>query len=281
MRKLKEVKSVIFLTCFILGIAFLSIYSFEPASILADEDSAKKFSNSFKDYNIDIIEKERRLFIEESQDLYTASRGRTEGLGGNEQTTQTTNQAAAAAEARSVQAASEQPAAPAPAVSAPKPAPSPAPAVSAPKPAPATAPAKASVVTEAVQEAEPVKADSGYDYDLDLLARLITAEAQGEPYEAKVAVGAVVVNRVQSGSWPNTYKGVIYQNINGYYQFTPVVNGWIDKPAQPDCIKAAKAAMSGADPTNGAEFYYDDTTTNEWILSKPVSTRIGQMIFAF
>lgn len=279
MRKLKEVKPVIFLTCFILGIAFLSMYSFEPASILADEDSAKKFSNSSKDYNIDIIEKERRLFIEESQDLYTASRGRTDGLTGNEQTTQTTNQATAAAEARSAQAASEKPAAPAPAVSASKPAPAPAPARQAVTPAPA--PAKASVVTEAVREAEPVKADSGYDYDLDLLARLITAEAQGEPYEAKVAVGAVVVNRVQSGSWPNTYKGVIYQNINGYYQFTPVVNGWIDKPAQPDCIKAAKAAMSGADPTNGAEFYYDDTTTNEWILSKPVSTRIGQMIFAF
>ena len=117
--------------------------------------------------------------------------------------------------------------------------------------------------------------------ELDLLARLITAEAQGEPYETKVAVGAVVMNRVESGSWPNTIKEVIYQNINGYYQFTPVVNGWINKPAESGSIEAAKAALSGADPTNGAQFYYDDTTTNPWILAKPVSVKIGHMTFAF
>ncbi len=117
--------------------------------------------------------------------------------------------------------------------------------------------------------------------ELDLLSRLITAEAQAEPYEAKVAVGAVVLNRVESSSWPNTIKDVIYQNINGYYQFTPVVNGWIDKPAESGSIKAANAALSGVDPTTGAEFYYDDTTTNEWILAKPVSVKIGHMIFAF
>ncbi|WP_312653710.1 cell wall hydrolase [Aminipila sp.] len=125
------------------------------------------------------------------------------------------------------------------------------------------------------------KDDSPHESDLDLLARLITAEAQGEPYEAKVAVGAVVINRVNSGVWAHTIKGVIYQNINGYYQFTPVVNGWIDKPAQPECIQAAEAAMNGADPTGGAQFYYDDKTTNAWILSKPVSVQIGHMIYAY
>ncbi|MDF3000700.1 MAG: hypothetical protein K0Q48_819 [Bacillota bacterium] len=119
------------------------------------------------------------------------------------------------------------------------------------------------------------------DRELDLLARLITAEAQGEPYEAQVAVGAVVLNRVKSGAWPGSVEGVIYQNIGGYYQFTPVVNGWIDKPAKESSIKAAKAALRGEDPTNGAQFYYDDTTTNEWILSKTVSVTIGRMIFAF
>lgn len=117
--------------------------------------------------------------------------------------------------------------------------------------------------------------------DLDLLSRLIMAEAQGEPYNAKVAVGAVVMNRVQSDLWPNTIKGVIYQNINGYNQFTPVVNGWIDKPANDECLKAAKEALSGTDPTKGAMFYYDNTTTNPWILSKPVAIEIGNMVFAY
>lgn len=133
----------------------------------------------------------------------------------------------------------------------------------------------------AVPENAPEHTDLQYKGDLDLLARLITAEAQGEPYEAKVAVGAVVINRVQSGVWANTIKDVIYQNINGYYQFTPVVNGWIDKPALPECIQAAEAAMNGADPTNGAQFYYDNKTTNAWILSKPVSIQIGHMIYAY
>lgn len=117
--------------------------------------------------------------------------------------------------------------------------------------------------------------------EVDLLARLITAEAQAEPYEAKVAVGAVVMNRVQSGLWANTIKEVIYQKINGYYQFTPVQNGWINKPAEAESIKAAQAALSGADPTNGAQFYYDDMATNPWILAKPVSVKIGHMIYAF
>ncbi|QOX63495.1 cell wall hydrolase [Anoxybacterium hadale] len=122
---------------------------------------------------------------------------------------------------------------------------------------------------------------SSEDQELDLLARLITAEAQGEPYEAQVAVGAVVLNRVKSGVWPDSIEGVIYQNIGGYDQFTPVVNGWIDKPAKESCIMAAKAALRGEDPTKGAQFYYDDTTTNEWILEKAVSVKIGCMIFAF
>lgn len=142
----------------------------------------------------------------------------------------------------------------------------------------------AAVQPESRQQADKetsADASSKSSSELDLLARLITAEAQGEPYEAQVGVGAVVINRVQSGVWANSIEGVIYQNINGYYQFTPVVNGWINKPAQPESIKAAQAALNGADPTNGAQFYYDDKATNSWILSKPVSLKIGHMIFAF
>ncbi|SKA72912.1 LysM domain-containing protein [Clostridium sp. USBA 49] len=116
--------------------------------------------------------------------------------------------------------------------------------------------------------------------DLDLLARLITAEAQGEPYKAQVAVGAVVINRVQSANWPNTIKEVIYQKSNGYYQFTPVLNGWINKPASSTARQAALEALKGSDPTNGAEFYFDNSTTNAWLWSKPISLKVGNMIFA-
>ena len=70
--------------------------------------------------------------------------------------------------------------------------------------------------------------------DFDLLARLITAEADGEPYAGKVAVGAVVLNRVRNPNFPNTIRGVIYQYEDGIYQFEPVLNGWINRPATPD-----------------------------------------------
>lgn len=117
--------------------------------------------------------------------------------------------------------------------------------------------------------------------DVDLLARLITAEAQGEPYNAQVAVGAVVVNRVKSSSFPNTLSGVIYQTINGYYQFTPVLNGWINYPATQDAKKAALDALNGVDPSKGALFYFDDSTTNTWLWSKPISIIIDKLVFAY
>jgi len=130
----------------------------------------------------------------------------------------------------------------------------------------------------------PESADNASSYsasDLDLLARLITAEAQGEEYNAKVAVGAVVLNRVESDTFENTIKDVIYEKIDGYYQFTPVLNGWINKPADADSIKAAKEALNGVDPTNGALFYFDKTATNKWLLSRPVSIKIDNMIFTY
>ncbi|MDF2673322.1 MAG: peptidoglycan-binding protein [Clostridiales bacterium] len=117
--------------------------------------------------------------------------------------------------------------------------------------------------------------------DLDLLARLIRSEAENQPYNAKVAVGAVVVNRVQSSEWPNTIRGVIYQVSGGYYQFTPVLNGTINKPATDVDIKAAYDALYGADPTNGAMFYFDDSATNQWLWSKPVAARIDRMVFVY
>lgn len=115
--------------------------------------------------------------------------------------------------------------------------------------------------------------------ELDLLARLIEAEAGGESYPAKVGVGAVVVNRVQSTDWPSSISGVINQVINGYYQFTPVKNGMIYKPASSDSIRAAWAALYGSDPSNEAIFYYDNSSTNQYMLSKTRTAVIDHLIF--
>lgn len=117
--------------------------------------------------------------------------------------------------------------------------------------------------------------------DHDLLARLITAEAESEPYSAKVAVGAVVLNRIRDPRFPNTIKDVIYEKSNGYYQFTPVENGWIYKPASEDAKRAAYDVLNGIDPSNGALFYFDDSTTNKWLWSKPLAARIGRMVFVY
>ncbi|MCT8975354.1 LysM peptidoglycan-binding domain-containing protein [Clostridium sp. CX1] len=117
--------------------------------------------------------------------------------------------------------------------------------------------------------------------EIDLLARLIKAEAEGQPYTAKVAVGAVVVNRVQDSRFPSTVTSVVYQKDAGYYQFTPVVNGMINKPATAEDRKAALEALSGADPTKGALYYFDDSTTNKWLWSKTVALRVDRMVFSY
>ncbi|KAA8679340.1 cell wall hydrolase [Clostridium sp. HV4-5-A1G] len=117
--------------------------------------------------------------------------------------------------------------------------------------------------------------------DLDLLARLVNAEAQSESYKAKVGVAAVVLNRVRNPKYPSTIKGVIYEKSGGYYQFTPVLNGWINKPASEESKKAAYDALHGYDPTKGALYYFDDSTTNTWLWSKPIALRDGKMVFTY
>lgn len=115
--------------------------------------------------------------------------------------------------------------------------------------------------------------------ELDLLSRLITAEAGGESYDAMVGVGAVVVNRVQSTVWPNTISTVINHVAGGYQQFTPVKNGYINNPATDIAIKAAKAALYGSDPSKEAMFYFDDSSTNQWLWSKTRTAYIDNMVF--
>ncbi len=130
----------------------------------------------------------------------------------------------------------------------------------------------------------PVSTPSVVQYtasDLDLLSRLIMAEAQSQPYNAKVAVGAVVLNRLKDSRFPKTITSVIYQVDNGYYQFTPVLNGWINKSASAECVQAAYDALHGSDPSNGALYYFDDSTTNKWLWSKPLAARIDKMVFVY
>jgi spore germination cell wall hydrolase CwlJ-like protein len=115
--------------------------------------------------------------------------------------------------------------------------------------------------------------------DLNLLSRLISAEARGESYTAQVAVGAVVVNRVKSSYFPKSISAVINQNINGSYQFTPVYSGSINTPALPSDVQAAYAALSGIDPTNNSLFFYSGITPQNLTLPQPIAIKIDDLTF--
>ena len=113
--------------------------------------------------------------------------------------------------------------------------------------------------------------------DLQLLARLIYGEARGESYTGQIAVGAVVMNRLRSSSFPNTISGVIYQP----YAFTAVDDGQINLTPNDQCYRAAKEAMNGYDPTYGALYYYNPATaTSSWIFSRKTTVVIGRHVFA-
>jgi len=117
--------------------------------------------------------------------------------------------------------------------------------------------------------------------EVDLLARLITAEADGEPYEGKVAVGAVVLNRVASPDFPDSIADVIYQYDDGTYQFEPVMNGWIERPASAESIRAAWDALKGWDPTKGAVYFFATYADNPWLWARPLSKIIGDVAFTY
>ena len=121
-------------------------------------------------------------------------------------------------------------------------------------------------------------ATSSYsDTDINLLARLIYGEARGESYVGQVAVGAVVMNRIKSSSFPNTMAGVIYQS----YAFTAVADGQINLTPDANAKKAAQDAMNGWDPTYGAIYYYNPkTATSQWIFSRQTTVTIGNHVFA-
>ena len=112
--------------------------------------------------------------------------------------------------------------------------------------------------------------------DYNLLARLISAEARGEPYVGQVAVGAVVLNRVAHSSFPNSISGVIYQSG----AFTCLTDGQFNKPVADSAYKAARDALNGWDPSGGAIYYYNPkTATSKWIFSRKTITTIGRHRF--
>ena len=116
----------------------------------------------------------------------------------------------------------------------------------------------------------------GGSADVNLLARLISAEARGEPYSGQVAVGAVVLNRIEHPSFPNTLSGVIYQRG----AFSCLDDGQFDEPVAESAYRAARDALHGWDPSGGAIYYFNPATaTSSWIWSRPYMTTIGKHRF--
>ena len=112
--------------------------------------------------------------------------------------------------------------------------------------------------------------------DVDLLAKIISAESRGEPYQGQVAVGAVILNRIEHPSFPNTLAGVIYQPG----AFSCLYDGGVNAPVADSAYRAARDAINGNDPSGGAVYYYNPAkSTNKWIFSRPVITVIGSHRF--
>ncbi|MBR1864806.1 MAG: spore cortex-lytic enzyme [Ruminococcus sp.] len=112
--------------------------------------------------------------------------------------------------------------------------------------------------------------------NIDLLARIISAEARGEPYAGQVAVGAVILNRIEHPSFPDTLAGVIYQDG----AFTAIVDGQFNEPVSASAYNAARDALNGWDPTGGCIYYYNPKkTSNKFMWSRQTITVIGDHRF--
>ncbi|WP_404323982.1 cell wall hydrolase [Cytobacillus firmus] len=110
-----------------------------------------------------------------------------------------------------------------------------------------------------------------------LLARLVQAEAKGEPFEGKVAVADVVLNRVEHEQFPDTVKDVIYQKN----AFEPVQNGSINEPASNEAVQAVETALIDKEQNEEFLYFYNpETATSQWIFSREVVKKIGNHAFA-
>lgn len=125
-------------------------------------------------------------------------------------------------------------------------------------------------------EYQPSRGISARD-DIYLLARVVNGEAANEPHLGKVAVAAVILNRVESDKFPNTLAGVIYQP----HAFESITNGIANAQPSQDSVKAAQDAMNGWDPSQGALFFWNPAKpVSSWIWSRPIITEIGGHVFA-
>ncbi|OME20059.1 spore cortex-lytic enzyme [Paenibacillus odorifer] len=113
--------------------------------------------------------------------------------------------------------------------------------------------------------------------EMDILAKVIYSESRGEPYVGQVAVGAVVMNRIQSSQFPDNIKEVVFQKG----AFTAVSDGQYWLTPNQTAYLAALDAVRGWDPTNNSIYYFNpDTATSAWIWSRPQNLKIGKHIFA-
>lgn len=116
-----------------------------------------------------------------------------------------------------------------------------------------------------------------YSGDINLLAKVIHAEAGAESYTGKVAVGGVILNRVQNPRFPQTIAGVVYQP----HAFESVSNGIVNRPANRESMKAARDALNGWDPSGGAIYFFNPAKTrNRWIWGRRIINRLGKHVFA-
>ncbi len=113
--------------------------------------------------------------------------------------------------------------------------------------------------------------------DIDLLARLVTAEAGAEPFKGKVAVASVILNRSEDKNFPKTIAGNIFQP----HQFESVSNGLIWEKPTDDSYQAAEVALKGWDPTYGAKYFFNPAKLKgpSWMWSRKIVERIGNHVF--
>ncbi|TSJ67579.1 spore cortex-lytic enzyme [Allobacillus salarius] len=112
--------------------------------------------------------------------------------------------------------------------------------------------------------------------DIRLMAQAVYGEARGEPYEGQVAVAAVILNRIESSTFPDTISGVVFEPL----AFTAVADGQIYMEPNETAKEAVLDAINGWDPSGGATYYFNpDTATSDWIWGRPQIKRIGKHIF--
>jgi N-acetylmuramoyl-L-alanine amidase len=112
--------------------------------------------------------------------------------------------------------------------------------------------------------------------DIDLIARVVYAEARGEIYEGQVAVAAVILNRLRHPDFPKTIRGIVYEK----YAFETVANGQINQVPNAQAHQAVQDALNGWDPTGGALYFWNPAgTTSKWIQSRTIIKQIGNHVF--